>query len=204
MVARQIRARGVRDEAVLRAMERVPRHAFVPVDVAPFAYEDGPLPIGEGQTISQPFVVAWMTEALAPRPGDRVLEVGTGSGYQAAVLAEIAGEVFSVEIVESLARRARERLGALGYGNVTVRAGDGYRGWSEEAPFDGVIVTAAAPRVPPLLLEQLREGGRLVIPVGDDPSELLVFTRTPAGTERRSLGPVWFVPMTGEVRKVPR
>jgi protein-L-isoaspartate(D-aspartate) O-methyltransferase len=204
MVSKQIRARGIADASVLRAMERVRRDAFVPAELAPLAYADRPLLIGEGQTISQPYVVAWMTEALAPKPGDRVLEVGTGSGYQAAVLAEIVGRVFTVEIVESLARRATERLAALGYGNVTVRAGDGYRGWPEEAPFDGVLVTAATPRVPPALLEQLREGGRLVLPLGDDPSELVVLTRTREGTERRSLGAVRFVPMTGEVRSAPR
>jgi len=204
MVASQIRTRGVRDPAVLRALERTPRHAFVPPELAAAAYEDHPLPIGEDQTISQPYVVAWMTEALEPKPGDRILEVGTGSGYQAAVLAEIVGKVFTIEIVAPLARAARARLAALGYGNVEVRAGDGYRGWPEEAPFDGVIVTAAAPRLPPALPEQLREGARLVIPLGEDPAELVVFTRTRTGIERRSLGPVWFVPMTGEVRRPPR
>ncbi len=204
MVAEQIRARGVRDPAVLRALERTPRHAFVPPDLASAAYRDHPLPIGGEQTISQPFVVAWMTEALEPKPGDRILEVGTGSGYQAAVLAEIVGRVFTIEIVESLAREARARLAALGYRNVEARAGDGYRGWPEEAPFDGVIVTAGAPRVPPALLEQLREGGRLVIPLEGDPTELVVFTRTATGVERRSLGPVRFVPMTGDVRRPPR
>lgn len=204
MVATQIRARGVLDLAVLGAMERVPRHAFVPAAYEDLAYADRPLPIGEGQTISQPFIVARMTEALAPRPGDRILEVGTGSGYQAAVLAEIVGEVFTIEIVESLGLTARRRLAALGYEKVHVRIGDGYRGWPEESPFDGILVTAAAPSVPQPLLEQLREGRRLVIPLGEGDQRLVVLTRTSTGVERREIEEVLFVPMTGEIRRSPR
>ena len=201
MVTTQIRARDVLDEAVLRAMERVPRHAFVPAAFEDLAYADRPLPIGEGQTISQPFIVARMTGALGARPGDRVLEIGTGSGYQAAVLAEIVADVFTIEIVESLGRAAADRLAALGYGRVHVRVGDGYRGWPEEAPFDGILVTAAAPSVPAPLLEQLREGRRLVIPLGKEDQRLVVFTRTSTGVEQREIDEVRFVPMTGEIRR---
>jgi protein-L-isoaspartate(D-aspartate) O-methyltransferase len=198
MVDRQIAGRDVRDPRVLAAMRRVPRHRFVPAAWVAEAYEDHPLPIGEGQTISQPYIVALMTELLALRGGERVLEVGTGSGYQAAVLAEVAGEVFSIEIVEPLARRAAATLAELGYGKVHVRAGDGYRGWPEAAPFDAVIVTAAPDHVPQPLIDQLKVGGRLVIPVGTYSQELLVITKTPQGTETRSAIPVRFVPMTGE------
>jgi len=198
MVADQIEARGVRDPLVLAAMRRVPRHRLVPEDVRPLAYADHPLPIGSGQTISQPYVVALMTEALGLAGGERVLEVGTGSGYQAAVLAEIAGEVRTVEIVPELAQRAARDLAALGYRNVHVREGDGYRGWPERAPFDAIVVTAAPDHVPQPLVDQLAVGGRLVIPVGDRDQELLVLERTPDGVERRTLTPVRFVPMTGE------
>lgn len=198
MVARQIAGRDVADPRVLAAMRKVPRHRFVPADWAAAAYEDRPLPIGEGQTISQPYIVALMTELLALRGGERVLEIGTGSGYQAAVLAEVAGEVFSIEIVEPLARRAEATLAQLGYGAVHVRAGDGYRGWPEAAPFDAVIVTAAPDHIPQPLVDQLKVGGRLVLPVGEDWQELVVCTKTAAGIERRSVIPVRFVPMTGE------
>jgi protein-L-isoaspartate(D-aspartate) O-methyltransferase len=198
MVARQVAARGIDDPAVLAAMRAVPRHRFVPAEVAPFAYEDRPLPIGHGQTISQPYVVAFMTQAAGLAPGDRVLEIGTGSGYQAAVLAEIGAEVWTIEIVEPLAERAARDLAACGYDRVRVRAGDGYRGWPSEAPFDAILVTAAPDHVPEPLVEQLAVGGRLVIPVGDRSQEIVRITRTAAGLERESLLPVLFVPMTGE------
>jgi protein-L-isoaspartate(D-aspartate) O-methyltransferase len=198
MVAAQIEARGVRDPRVLAAMRRVPRHRFVPPAYEQEAYDDAPLPIGEGQTISQPYIVALMTELLRLRGDERVLEVGTGSGYQAAILAELAREVYSIEIVEPLARRAAATLAALGYGAVHVRAGDGYRGWPEAAPFDAIIVTAAPDHVPQPLVDQLKPGGRLVIPVGGLWQQLLLITRTASGVERREIIPVRFVPMTGE------
>jgi protein-L-isoaspartate(D-aspartate) O-methyltransferase len=198
MVSEQIEARGVRDPRVLAALRAVPRHLFVPEDVRPRAYEDRALPIGFGQTISQPYVVAAMTEALAPGPRDRVLEVGTGSGYQAAVLARLVEEVFTVEIVPELADAARERLSQLGVGNVTVVTGDGYAGLPDRAPFAGILVTAAPEAVPPPLLEQLAAGGRLVIPVGRLFQELRVLTRTREGVESRTLFPVSFVPLVRE------
>ena len=201
MVVAQIEARGVRDARTLAAMRKVPRHLFVPAAVAAEAYSDHPLPIGEGQTISQPYIVAFMTEALGLRGGETVLEVGTGSGYQAAVLAEIAARVYTIEIVAPLAEEARERLARLGYRNVEVRAGDGYQGWPERAPFDAVIVTAAAPRVPEPLKQQLRDGGRLVIPVGDSDQELMVITRRGTRYDEARVLPVRFVPMTGKVRE---
>jgi protein-L-isoaspartate(D-aspartate) O-methyltransferase len=182
-------------------MRKVPRHELVPAAVRAQAYDDHPLPIGHEQTISQPYIVAFMTEALGLRGGETVLEVGTGSGYQAAVLAEIAARVHTIEIVEPLAARARVDLARLGYRNVQVRAGDGYQGWPEAAPFDAIVVTAAAPRIPPPLLAQLKDGGRLVIPVGEDDQSLMVITRTgDRHTEQRVL-PVRFVPMTGRVRE---
>jgi protein-L-isoaspartate(D-aspartate) O-methyltransferase len=184
---------------VLAAMGKVPRHRFVPDAQRAHAYEDRPLPIGQGQTISQPFIVALMTELLALAPGARVLEVGTGCGYQAAVLAEIAREVHTIEIVEPLAQEAAARLAALGYRNISGRAGDGYHGWPEHAPFDAIIVTAAAPAVPPALIAQLKPGGRLVIPVGapGEAQQLLVIEKNAAGATatRRVLG-VRFVPLT--------
>ncbi|MBW2237428.1 MAG: protein-L-isoaspartate(D-aspartate) O-methyltransferase [Deltaproteobacteria bacterium] len=201
MVTQQIEARGVEDPRVLEAMRRVPRHAFVPRAQAPQAYADHPLPIGHDQTISQPFIVAIMAELAEVDPGDRVLEVGTGSGYGAAVLGELAAEVYSIEILEPLALRAAATLKRLGYARIHVRAGDGYAGWPDAAPFDAIVVTAAAPRVPPLLLEQLAEGGRLVIPVGDAFQQLEVHTRTADGVLRRRVFPVRFVPMTGEIRR---
>jgi protein-L-isoaspartate(D-aspartate) O-methyltransferase len=196
MVREQIEARGVRDPRVLDALRRVPRHLFVPEPERPMAYEDRPLPIGHGQTISQPYVVAAMTEALEPEADDRVLEVGTGSGYQAAVLAELVAEVHSIEIVPELAEHARSALRAAGAGNVRVVTGDGYRGLPDAAPFDGIVVTAAPAEVPPPLLEQLAVGGRLVIPVGGAFQELRVIRKTEEGTESRSLFPVRFVPFT--------
>lgn len=198
MVDDQIAARGIRDPAVLAAMRRVPRHEFVPEQWREQAYADRPLPIGEEQTISQPYIVALMTELAAVGPGTRVLEVGTGSGYQAAVLAELGAEVHTIEIVEPLARRARATLERLGYGRVHVRHGDGYRGWPEAAPFTVIVVTAAPPEVPPELLAQLAQGGRLVIPVGTWDQELQVHERTADGVRVRRVLPVRFVPMTGD------
>lgn len=200
MVERQLELRGIRDERVLRAMRSVPRERFVPGDLEPHAYDDSALPIGLGQTISQPYVVAFMTEAAELEPGDRVLEVGTGSGYQAAVLAEIVGELWSIEIVPELAERAVAALDACGYGAVHVRVGDGYRGWPEEAPFDAILVTAAPDHVPEPLLAQLAPGGRLVLPVGRGDQTIVRVRRGPAGFEREELLPVRFVPMTGEAR----
>lgn len=201
MLASQIEARGVRDAKTLAAMRKVPRHLFVPRELVPQAYADHPLPIGNGQTISQPYIVAFMTEALGLAGGEKVLEIGTGSGYQAAVLAEIARSVFTIEIVEPLAAESKQRLARLGYSNVSVRAGDGYLGWPEEAPFDAIIVTAAAPRIPEPLKEQLKDGGRLIAPVGDEYQELVVLTRRGSQFEQRRVLPVRFVPMTGKVRK---
>jgi len=201
MVATQIVARGVRDERTLRAMRAVERHLFVPPESRAHAYEDHPLAIGNGQTISQPYIVAFMTEAAGLRGGETVLEVGTGSGYQSAVLSEIAGHVYSIEIVASLAQTSAALLKRLGRDNVSVRLGDGYLGWPEAAPFDAILVTAAAPRVPEPLQRQLKDGGRLVVPVGDDWQELLVVTRRGERFEEKRLLPVRFVPMTGQVRQ---
>jgi protein-L-isoaspartate(D-aspartate) O-methyltransferase len=204
MVETQIVARGVRDPRVIAAMREVPRHLFVDPAHHEQAYEDHPLPIAGNQTISQPYIVALMTELLDLQPQDRVLEIGTGSGYQSAVLSRLGKEVYSIEIVPELARAAPERLRKLGCANVTVKEGDGYRGWPEHAPFDGIIVTAAPPRIPEPLLEQLAPGGRMVIPVGDFFQELKVFSKDKNGkvTERDIL-PVRFVPMTGEIEKTP-
>jgi len=203
MVETQLRDRGISDQQVLAAMLKVPREEFVPPSLRALAYDDRPLPIGEGQTISQPYVVALMTELAALRPGARVLEVGTGSGYQAAVLAAIGCEVYSIEIVESLAASSAERLKRLGYRSVRVRHGDGYRGWPEHAPFDAILVTAAPETIPKPLEDQLAAGGRLVAPVGATPwtQQLVVETRGPAGLTRRSVAGVAFVPMTGEATR---
>ena len=173
MVKEQIEARGIKDQSVLDAMNRVERHQFVPVFLRSFAYHDGPLPIGEDQTISQPYIVALMTELLAVDSEDRVLEIGTGSGYQAAVLAEISKEVYTIEILPSLAASAERRLAKLGYMNVHVRAGDGYLGWPEEAPFDGIMLTAAPDEMPTPLVDQLKVGGRIVAPIGEFPNQIL-------------------------------
>lgn len=202
MVATQIAARGVSDPRVLQALRSVERHRFVPETLRDAAYGDHPLPIGHGQTISQPYVVALMTELARVRPGARVLEVGTGSGYQAAILSLLAKEVYTIEIVEPLAREAAARLRALGYANVEVRAGDGYRGWPERAPFDAILVTAAPREIPQPLVEQLAPGGRLVAPVGEEggTQELVALERTSTGLRRWSVAPVRFVPMTGEAR----
>ena len=205
MVDEQIEAREIIDPLVLAAMRQVPRHEFVPAAERAHAYEDRPLPIGAGQTISQPYIVALMTQLAAVGPGSKVLEVGTGSGYQAAVLAACGAEVYSIEIVDALAKRAQQDLARLGIENVHVRSGDGYRGWPEAAPFDAIVVTAAAPQVPPALLSQLRTGGRLVIPVGETWHEqtLQVHTRTETGFDVQDVVPVRFVPMTGAVRGKP-
>ncbi|HPW17753.1 MAG TPA: protein-L-isoaspartate(D-aspartate) O-methyltransferase [Candidatus Aminicenantes bacterium] len=206
MVETQIAARGVRDPRVLGAMAAVPRHLFVPAGSADQAYEDHPLPIGEGQTISQPYIVAFMTERLALGPGDKVLEVGTGSGYQAAVLARIAAEIYTVEIHDGLARRAAALLERLGVRNVRVRAGDGFFGWPEAAPFDAVMVTAAAPEVPPALFAQLKEGGRLILPLGDPRGfqVLTVVAKRGGKPVSKAVLDVRFVPMTGEIQKKKR
>jgi protein-L-isoaspartate(D-aspartate) O-methyltransferase len=197
MVAEQIEARGVRDPAVLRAMRVVPREEFVPAEERAVAYEDQPLPIGDGQTISQPYVVAFMTEAAQVRAGTRVLEIGTGSGYQAAVLAEIGADVYTVEIVPPLADSARAALARTGYGRVHAHTGDGHAGWPEAVPFDAIVVTAAAPEVPAALLAQLAPGGRLVMPVGDAWQEIEVHERTADGITVTRLLPVRFVPLVG-------
>lgn len=205
MVAEQVRARGVTVPKVLAAMETVPRHLFVPDGERQRAYTDSPLPIGAGQTISQPYIVALMTSLLDIEPGDRILEVGTGSGYQAAVLSRLARQVYSVEILEHLAGRARRTLEVLGYNNVHVRVGDGYKGWPEEAPFDGIIVTAAPPRIPEPLLRQLKVGGKMVIPVGEGYQDLEVLTKRPdGGFDRTKVLPVRFVPMTGQAQREKR
>jgi protein-L-isoaspartate(D-aspartate) O-methyltransferase len=203
MVERQIVARGVRDAVVLAALRQVLRHEFVPARVADLAYEDRPLPIGWQQTISQPYIVALMSELAVPRPGARVLEVGTGSGYQAAVLSEAGAEVYTMEIITPLAERAAATLTRLGYRSVHTRTGDGYRGWPEAAPFDAIVVTAAPPAVPPALKQQLKVGGRLVLPVGTGHQELRVITRTERGWDERGVIPVIFVPMTGEAQARP-
>lgn len=201
MVNRQIASRGIEAPATLSAMSTVPRHEFVPRQVRHAAYGDSPLPIGLGQTISQPYIVAFMTEALMLAPGDKVLEVGTGSGYQAAVLAEIADEVFSIEILCELEERARRDLDRLGYTTVKTKCGDGYQGWPEHAPFDAIIVTAAPDHVPQPLLDQLKVGGRMVLPVGSRYQELTRLTKTSDGVESERLLAVRFVPMTGEAEK---
>ena len=204
MVRTQLKARDITDEAVLAVMERVPRHLFVPEAERFRAYADHPLPIGLRQTISQPYIVAFMTQALQVEEGDRVLEIGTGSGYQAAVLSHLAAEVYSIEILPALAEQAAERLSVLGYDNVRVRAGDGYFGWPEHAPFDGIMVTAAPDHVPPRLVEQLAPGGRLVMPVGERYQELIRITGGEDGeTTLERLLPVRFVPMTGRAEEGP-
>jgi len=203
MVERQIAGRGVKDPRVLEAMRRIQRHLFVPAAEEAHAYEDRPLPIGSGQTISQPYIVAFMTEQLRLTGTETVLEIGTGSGYQTAVLAALAKKVYSVEIRPELAQEAADRLKRLGITNVEVRAADGYRGWPEHAPFDGILVTAAPERVPPPLLEQLASGGRMVIPVGSFYQELKVIERNGAGYTEKNVLPVRFVPFVGEAEGTP-
>jgi protein-L-isoaspartate(D-aspartate) O-methyltransferase len=203
MVSEQLRAREIVDSRVLEAMGKVPRHLFVPVLWREHAYEDSALPIDRGQTISQPYIVALMTQLAAVEPGDAVLEIGTGSGYQAAVLAEITDRVYSIEIDAELASIARTNLDTCGYERVTTLCGDGYAGWPEYAPFDAILVTAAAPRVPEPLKQQLKQGGVLIIPVGEEGGiqRLTTITRTQGGYEETIVELVRFVPMTGEVQK---
>jgi protein-L-isoaspartate(D-aspartate) O-methyltransferase len=196
MVREQIEARGVTDPRVLAAMRAVPRHRLMPTELAARAYDDAPQPIGDGQTISQPYIVALMTEAIEPEPTDRVLEIGTGSGYQAAVLSKLVKEVYSIEIVEPLGLAAAERLQELGYDNVTVRIGDGYKGWPEKAPFDAIVVTAAPPEIPQALVDQLAEGGSMVVPVGTAFQELMLIEKKKGGEmTKRVITGVRFVPM---------
>jgi protein-L-isoaspartate(D-aspartate) O-methyltransferase len=202
MVAEQLRARDIADPQVLAVMGRVPRHEFVPAELRQYAYSDGPLPIGYDQTISQPYIVALMTQLARPRTGARSLDIGTGSGYQAAVLAELTGQVYSIEILCPLADEARERLTRLGYRNIEVRCGDGYRGWPEHAPFDLIILAAAPDHVPQPLIDQLAPGGRLVLPVGNTFQELVVVEKDGDGSARQQeIIPVRFVPMTGEAER---
>jgi protein-L-isoaspartate(D-aspartate) O-methyltransferase len=203
MVEQDIRSRGIKDPVVLRVMGTVPRHLFVNTSLRSQAYADHPLPIEEGQTISQPYVVALMTEALQLKQGDRVLEIGTGSGYQAAVLAGIVQEVYTIEIRKPLADRSEKTLADLGYRNVKVKFGDGYNGWAEYAPFDAIIVTAAANHIPPLLIKQLKEGGRLIVPLGSTVyyQMLTLATKRKGELEVEQLSPVAFVPMTGAIEK---
>ncbi|HEX2642082.1 MAG TPA: protein-L-isoaspartate(D-aspartate) O-methyltransferase [Thermoanaerobaculia bacterium] len=205
MVEEQIRDRGIVQAGVLAAMESVPRHLFVPAEERARAYDDQPLPIGHGQTISQPYIVALMTSLLELDSNDRVLEIGTGSGYQAAVLSRLAGEVYSIEILKPLGERAKQSLARQGYSNVQVRIGDGYKGWPSAAPFDAIILTAAPPRIPDPLVEQLKVGGKMVLPVGDTWQDLLVLTKRPDGSfEKRKVLPVRFVPMTGQAQQEAR
>ena len=198
MIETQIRARDVQNPTVLKAMARVPRHLFVPADMQPFAYDDRPLPIGLGQTISQPFIVAYMTDALQLDARHAVLEIGTGSGYQAAVLGEIAKQIYTIEIVPDLAARARRTLAEAGYRNVDVRTGNGYLGLPELAPFDRIIVTAAPPEIPQTLVEQLAVGGIMVAPVGTSNQEMVIVTKTTSGVVQKRTIPVRFVPMVGK------
>jgi protein-L-isoaspartate(D-aspartate) O-methyltransferase len=200
MVTEQIERRGVRDARLLAVMRTVPRHEFMPPDIRERAYDDRAVPIGYGQTISQPYIVAFMTQSLALRPQDRVLEIGTGSGYQAAVLAGLVKEVYTIEIVEALGKQAGETLSRLAYKNVKTRIGDGYRGWPEAAPFDAIIVTCAPDDIPAPLVEQLAEGGRMIIPVGPqgEPQNLILLKKTGGKIEQQKSLPVVFVPMTGE------
>lgn len=198
MVEEHIRARGIQDRRVLDAMRKVPRHRFVPPTQAQLAYADHPLPIGFEQTISQPYIVAYMSEAAEVTAQKKVLEIGTGSGYQAAILGELAREVYTIEIIPELAEQAGKTLAELGYRNVHVRAGNGYLGWPEQAPFDAIVVTAAPDEVPQALIDQLAVNGKMVIPVGTGEQEMLVITRTPEGVVQRRTMPVRFVPMTGK------
>jgi protein-L-isoaspartate(D-aspartate) O-methyltransferase len=201
MVKEQLMPRGIQEERVLAAMNKVPREEFVPEHLRAVSYADQPLPIGYDQTISQPFIVAFMTEQLRPQSQDRVLEIGTGSGYQAAILAELVADVYSIEIIEPLAKTAEATLQRLGYKNVHVKVGDGYKGWPEHAPFDIVIVTCAPDHVPQALVEQLKEGGRMIIPVGGrGGQELYLLEKENGKLRQRGVSPVRFVPMTGEAR----
>ena len=202
MVEQQLKPRGIKDERVLAAMAEVPREEFIPADARAGAYKDGPLPIGYDQTISQPYIVAFMTEQLGPRPSDRVLEIGSGSGYQAAILSKLVADVYTIEIVEPLAKSAQATLQRLGYKNVHIKVGDGYKGWPEEAPFDAIIVTCAPENVPPPLVDQLQDGGRMVIPVGERFAQQLYLLEKKNGQLKESVTlPVRFVPMLRETQK---
>ena len=202
MVEHQLKARGIKDERVLAAMAKVPREEFIAADARTDAYEDGPLPIGYDQTISQPYIVAFMTEQLRPKPSDRVLEIGSGSGYQAAILAELVADVYTIEIVEPLAKTAEATLQRLGYKNVHNKVGDGYKGWPEEAPFDAIIVTCAPENVPQPLADQLKDGGRMVIPVGERFAQQLYLLEKKNGQLKESITlPVRFVPMLREAKE---
>ncbi len=196
MVKQQIAERGIKDASTLTALRKVPRHLFVPKSIIDDAYDDRPLPIGFGQTISQPYIVAYMTEIVRPQAAHRVLEIGTGSGYQAAVLAEIVKEVYTIEIIDTLSRQAQNRLSKMNYKNITVKTGDGYYGWKEKSPFDAIIVTAAAEHIPPSLIEQLKEGGRMIIPVGSPfmVQQLTLVEKKNGKPHTNSLLPVRFVP----------
>ena len=200
MVQQQVKKRGITKPDVLAAMEQVPRHLFVPDSLRADAYSDRPLVLGPGRTVYQPYLVALMTSLLDLKKGDRVLEIGTGSGYHAAVLSRIAREVYSVEIVETVASQASKRLSVLGYHNVSIRVGDGYQGWPENAPFDAILLSAATPKVPPLLIQQLRVGGKMVLPLGGFFQDLLVITKAADGIEKRTVIPVRLSPMTGTVQ----
>jgi len=201
MVEKQIISRGIQDPKVLEAVRKVPRHLFVPESYRKFAYSDRPLAIGYGQFISRPYIIALMTEALGLEGGEKVLEIGTGSGCQSAILAEIAKEVYSIEIIEDLANQAKQRLDKLGYENIHIKVADGYHGWSEFAPFDDILVTAAPDHIPLPLLEQLRVGGKMIIPVGELFQELILLIKTPEGYQEQRIIPVKFEPMTGEAEK---
>jgi protein-L-isoaspartate(D-aspartate) O-methyltransferase len=201
MVDQQIAARGITDPATLAALRTVPRHEFLPLRLRSEAYADYPLPIGHGQTISQPYIVAFMTDAIRPQPGEKILEIGAGSGYQAAILAAMGANVFTVEIVEPLAELSRQTLERLGYDNAQVLHADGFRGWPEHAPYDAIIVTCAPDQIPAPLVDQLREGGRMIIPVGTGMNQELVLLQKKNGQiEKQSILPVRFVPMTGEAQ----
>lgn len=195
MVSTQLKSRGIKDKKVLKAMEKVPRHKFVPENLRHLSYNDEPLPIGEGQTISQPYIVAYMTEKASLQENDKVLEIGTGSGYQTAILAKIAHEVYTVEVIPSLQQNAKNILNKLGYGNIRFRTGDGTKGWEEPAPYEAIIVTAAPPRIPEKLLEQLKDKGRLVIPIGEGFQDLYLIIKDGNKIKKERLLPVRFVPL---------
>jgi protein-L-isoaspartate(D-aspartate) O-methyltransferase len=201
MVETQIISRGIRDSKLIRAMLKIPRHKFVPENLRDIAYGDNPLPIGIEQTISQPYIVALMTELLRLNSGEKVLEVGTGSGYQTAILAEMGCDVYTIEILEPLSEKAQQVLKSLGYEDIHYKIGDGYRGWTQFAPFDAIIVTAAPDHMPQPLIEQLKTNGRMIIPVGVQYQELLLIKKTDKGTDMKTVTPVRFVPMTGEAQK---
>lgn len=201
MIEKQIISRGIQDPRLIQAMIKIPRHKFVPANLREYAYGDNPIPIGMDQTISQPYIVALMTELLKLKEGEKVLEVGTGSGYQTAILAEMGCEVFTIEIVESLVEKAKQVLESLGYKKIHYKSGDGYSGWPEHAPFDAIIVTAAPDHIPQPLIEQLKVNGRMVIPVGDLYQELILIKKREKRVEMKTVTPVRFVPMTGEAQK---